>query len=548
MLPSTPWVALGVSSVLVGSIAQARPLNSQQSAQMPFWFQPDKYKSSHPMDIHNQIDPLTHLSAISPFFLPEQAVASLPENCNLTRAALLVRHSAILANDEEWDETMKPFVDKLKKIPKSEFPQDKSHPWHFLNTWKSHISRKDLEVLSDRGKDDSYAFGKMIRSAYGSLFPPVIKKKSSSSSSSRKSTRVSYKVWSASSARDIDTSKSYIRGAFPTIQSGPDGTGDGEQVELIEVPNHEKSWERSLTPHKACDAFEKESSKKPAETWLAVYAAKTRARLSDDRLLGEKLAGRFVDMDILAMQMLCGYQTIGQGDSPLCKVFTDEEWLAVEYYFDIRYHYMIGYGNSLSPYLGRPWVRTAAHLLAGEESHLTAEADSVYITSPRSLSTSNLKRPKTRPLPIPKLPPNETHTQLLHPFFTHRESPGFASVFLNLYNRTEAQGGIGQSAGIDPPLDRIPEDRQWMTSHLVPFLGHIALEQFEYIPPKGTDANDLVKKKEKFVRCVVNGKVEIMGGCQDGIEESCKWETFINWVDERAARWGTWEEVCKAKA
>lgn len=34
----------------------------------------------------------------------------------------------------------------------------------------------------------------------------------------------------------------------------------------------------------------------------------------------------------------------------------------------VRFHYMMGYGNLLSPYLGMPWVKTAAHLLAGKDT------------------------------------------------------------------------------------------------------------------------------------------------------------------------------------
>lgn len=40
-------------------------------------------------------------------------------------------------------------------------------------------------------------------------------------------------------------------------------------------------------------------------------------------------------MDVLAMMELCGYETIIQGDSGFCNVFTDDEWLDGEWYFDV---------------------------------------------------------------------------------------------------------------------------------------------------------------------------------------------------------------------
>lgn len=110
---------------------------------------------------------------------------------------------------------------------------------------------------------------------------------------------------------------------------------------------------------------------------------------------------QFNDQDILAMAMvsypeitlsqLCGYESISQGESPFCAVFSEDEWRDHEYYFDIRFHYMMGYGSHLAPYLGMPWVKTALHLLDGKDS----EDDHDF-----------------KKLPKPKLPPNATHTQL----------------------------------------------------------------------------------------------------------------------------------------
>lgn len=58
-------------------------------------------------------------------------------------------------------------------------------------------------------------------------------------------------VWTASSPRDIDSAKAWIQGAFPANQTGKEGEGDGETVQLIEVPNKGfgSSWKESLTPH-----------------------------------------------------------------------------------------------------------------------------------------------------------------------------------------------------------------------------------------------------------------------------------------------------------
>lgn len=46
---------------------------------------------------------------------------------------------------------------------------------------------------------------------------------------------------------------------------------------------------------------------------------------------------------------------------------------------------------------------------------------------------------------------------------------------------------------------------------------------------------------------MVNGKQEEMGGCSDGIWQTCKWETFKAWVEERAQQYADWESVCEPK-
>lgn len=134
-------------------------------------------------------------------------------------------------------------------------------------------------------------------------------------------------------------------------------------------------------------------------------------------------------MDILAMQELCGYETIATGNSEFCKVFTDEEWLDVEYYFDVRqlaskscpvltttqvrFHYMMGYGQPLAPYLGMPWVQTAHHLLAGDVDDDDDDGhSSLFAVTHIKKGKKGKKGGKDQPLPLPKLPPNGTHTQL----------------------------------------------------------------------------------------------------------------------------------------
>ena len=107
---------------------------------------------------------------------------------------------------------------------------------------------------------------------------------------------------------------------------------------------------------------------------------------------------------------LCGYESIASGSSPFCHVFTDDEWLDAEYYFDIRWYHAIGYGSYLSPYLGLPWVKSAAHLLEGHDGKRPdIVKNEVESASFDEGMWSDFKKHK---LPKPQLPPNATHSQL----------------------------------------------------------------------------------------------------------------------------------------
>jgi hypothetical protein len=273
---------------------------------------------------------------------------------------------------------------------------------------------------------------------------------------------------------------------------------------------------------------------------------------------------------------------------------------------------MMGYGNKLSPFLGAPWVKTARHLLAGEvddpkphdkegedkdgnadlfadwleevveESEEFLEAFDVmdvleddgwglfkrdHKHNGKKHSDKKHKKDKKKhgkkgdkknkgkkpkdgdKLPEPKLPPNGTHTQLLHAFFTHRESPAFVATFLNLYNDTV--NGM-PAASVPPATEFRPEPRQWRTSELVPFLGHIALERFScgiQDPASASVAEGKKDTSNDYVRAMVNGKFERMIGCDDGLGRACRWDTFEKWVDARLEVWGEqwWDEVCTKK-
>jgi acid phosphatase len=104
----------------------------------------------------------------------------------------LIRHSSILGNDDEFEETMEPFISKIKSFQKKGGRRGKKGKksaklprkgdWAFLQDWDSPIVEETLEKLSERGKTDSevcheYALGAedvADRVGLGQVFPTSV--------------------------------------------------------------------------------------------------------------------------------------------------------------------------------------------------------------------------------------------------------------------------------------------------------------------------------------------------------------------------------------
>lgn len=175
---------------------------------------------------------------------------------------------------------------------------------------------------------------------------------------------------------------------------------------------------------------------------------------------------------------------------------------------------MVGYASPVAPQLGIHWVNTSTHNLlsatdeGGDHPHLASRKD------PH--------------LPDPGAPPNATHSQRLFAYFTHREEPPVALTALGLWNQTK----IGPL-----PLDRRVNDRIWRTSHVLPFLGHVALERIHCSRAENGS----------YIRAVVNGAVQPLDDCQSGPGQSCPLDDFAKYVEQRVKLYGDFEAACRVE-
>jgi acid phosphatase len=173
-----------------------------------------------------QFNPLEHSAGISPYFVPHDPPlqSSPPQGCNVTRAAYLVRHAAIYANDFDYDAYLEPFVKKL---------QNTSQNWsttkslRFLSNWTAPIHDEHIEKLTRVGLRQAHSLGATLHKKYAHLKTPT-------------------KVWCSSAERTVKSAQSFISGFTKNHTN---------LVNLTRVEEEGKSGADSLTPYKSCPAY-----------------------------------------------------------------------------------------------------------------------------------------------------------------------------------------------------------------------------------------------------------------------------------------------------
>jgi hypothetical protein len=354
---------IGVFAFLLALASRALAL-PQFSSQFPVTVQ------DHSQDY--QFDALLHLPGISPYF---DAVGfglehKAPPGCTVTAASYLIRHAAIYANDDEYEEYIKPFLWRLEQ-----HRQGWSGPLQFMSTWTSPILEDHLEDITPSGARDAQKVGAHLVQRYPDLAKSV------------------KKILADKKARTFDTAVALSK-AFP----------HHDEIEVVQfIHNHNGSLD-SLVPHKTCNAFNKKPGTKEMEKFVHHYARHVAKRLA------QYTPFELGDKDVVALQSLCGYESAIRGKrSPICEVFTDAEFFSYEYAWDLRYSHMVGPLNPLSPYLGYPWLKA--------QSELFQQIDNA-----------------SDQLPTASTGPGWPPSQRFFLSFTHREVPPFVATALGIFN------------------------------------------------------------------------------------------------------------------
>lgn len=171
-------------------------------------------------------NPLNHLAGIAPYrTINDPPLESAPpQGCNVTKAAYLIRHAAIYANDFDYESYLEPFVEKLRNTTQD---WSKTTDLKFLANWTAPVDEEHLEKVTKVGYKEAVELGVNFRTRYASLPHPS-------------------KVWSSSADRTTKTAAGFIEGYTLNKTAGMD---------LVEVKEKKDTGVDSLTPYKSCPAY-----------------------------------------------------------------------------------------------------------------------------------------------------------------------------------------------------------------------------------------------------------------------------------------------------
>ncbi|KAI1267328.1 histidine acid phosphatase [Xylariaceae sp. FL1019] len=289
-------------------------------------------------------------------------------------------------------------------------------------------------------------------------------------------------IWTSSAERTEKSAQSLVRGLEM----------DDNQINVISIYESDEAGANSLTPYSSCPAYSGSAGSDQQSVFLKKFTKPITARLND---LAPEF--NFTLNDIYGMMELCGYESVIRGKSPFCDLdlFSPDEWLGWEYTADIQYHYNVGYGSPVSGYVGLPWLNATANLLLSDDSELD-----MYVS------------------------------------FTHRELPPMVMVAMGLFNNSDF-GGSESAINDTMPLDRINYRRAWKSSHVLPFLGNLAIERLNCTGSYGFEDGD-------YYRALVNSAPQPMPDCADGPGTSCSRTGFEQYLQDRVDMFQGYSEKC----
>ncbi|KAG0645711.1 Myo-inositol-hexaphosphate 3-phosphohydrolase A [Hyphodiscus hymeniophilus] len=266
----------------------------------------------------------------------DEASPLIPSGCNIVQLHLLYRHGARYPTTGAAPQT---FATKLLNATKAG-GFSVTGELDFLSQWTYKLG---AELLTPFGRSQNFQLGVAYRQLYGELLNnfteagtiPVFRTESQD--------------------RMVKTANNFAAGFF-----GVPEYLDQVNIEiLVETPGVNNSG----APYEACNNSNVASKGSIGTTVATKFAASafnsTIARLQSQSLMDHcQITGvNFTATDAIAMLQLCSYETHALGYSAFCGLFSEEDFLNYEYYYDLSFYYNNGPGSPVAAAQGKGYLQ-----------------------------------------------------------------------------------------------------------------------------------------------------------------------------------------------
>ncbi|KAF2643781.1 phosphoglycerate mutase-like protein [Massarina eburnea CBS 473.64] len=252
-----------------------------------------------------------------------------PEGCSITQMHLLYRHGARYPTSGAAPDA---FAQKLANATKNEGGFQVSGDLAFLGNWTYKLG---AELLTPFGRSQLFMLGVSYREQYGNLL----------NNFTEMGTLPVFRTQSQD--RMVKTANNFAAGFF-----GVPEYLDQVSIEiLVEAPGVNNSG----APYDVCDNANAESKGSIGNT-VATEFADNAFNTTITRLQSQVEGITLTPTDTIAMLQLCAYETHALGYSAFCPIFSQEDFLNLEYYYDLLFYYNNGPGSPVSAAQGKGYL------------------------------------------------------------------------------------------------------------------------------------------------------------------------------------------------
>lgn len=252
----------------------------------------------------------------------------IPDGCDIVQVHLLYRHGARYPTSGAAPAQ---FAQKIHNATKTGFSA--SGDLSFLADWTYKLG---AELLTPFGRSQNFLLGIEYRQLYGSLL----------NNFTEQGTIPVFRTQSQD--RMVKTANNFAAGFF--------GVPEYLDQVNIEIIPETSGFNNSGAPYETCTNADVSSRGSIGSTVASKFASNAfNATLA--RLNSQVTGITFTATDVISMLQLCSYETNALGYSAFCDLFSQEDYLNYEYYYDLSFYYNNGPGSPVSAAQGKGYLQ-----------------------------------------------------------------------------------------------------------------------------------------------------------------------------------------------